>query len=431
MKILYLNNFRGFHKTFIDIRDINFFVGENSTGKTSVLKVLKSLLSSDFWITNNFDLSASDLGYFQEITSGLKGNNSYFEIGIADFFNNNAYKLKYIDSNGYPTISEINYVNQSFNLEVISINNNPRYRYSKNSNFLDDNFLEFFKIWVTQTMLGTEVYNDFSKDRNRYSSNLPLLFQIELELENINLDLIGRIPFSEKFYWFAPIRTNPKRIYDDPNSKHSPDGTHTPFILRDYLQSTADDSEREKKRKTEFILNKFGSDSGLFESVSIKQYEKDSTSPFQLQVVIAGKKLNFTNVGYGVSQILPLLTEIVTSPKGSIFSIQQPEVHLHPKGQAAFADFIYKSYVEENKTFIIETHSDYLIDRFRILLSKKTRKENGDMSDLFSQIVFFSRGIEGNQVNIIPINNNGQFCGELPKEYRDFFIKEQFDLLDI
>ena len=40
MTSIYLHNFRGFNNTHIDLQDINFFVGENSTGKTSILKII-------------------------------------------------------------------------------------------------------------------------------------------------------------------------------------------------------------------------------------------------------------------------------------------------------------------------------------------------------------------------------------------------------
>jgi hypothetical protein len=233
--------------------------------------------------------------------------------------------------------------------------------------------------------------------------------------------------FGANLYWFAPIRSHPKRIYDDPNSIKNPDGSHTPFLLRDQLVMPNNDGQREKKKKMEFILNKFGTDSGLFDSVSINEYGSTITSPFQVQITINGKKLNFTNVGYGVSQILPLLVEIIVSPMNSVFSVQQPEVHLHPRGQAAFGDFIYKSFIEEKKTFLIETHSDYLIDRFRIRLSKSDSK----IGNPNSQILFFTKGNNGNKVTSIKIHEDGKFDEDLPNEYRSFFIREQLELLNI
>lgn len=434
MKILYLNNYRGFNESFVEIGDINFLIGENSTGKTSVLKILRSLLTVDFWTKDDLSLSISDLGYFNEITSsGSDGNNSYFEVGLLDTEVESGVKLKYIESNGYPLISEISIVNRLINAEFINLKNEAKFRYKETPLKEEENFTHFFKNWVKKNLLGTEKFIEISEEKDDFSISFPLFLRLlmelnrELETNKINFNFFT---FGKDFFWFSPIRSNPRRVYDNPNSPHSPDGSHTPFLLRNYLQQTGDEAKKKKKQKIEFILGKFGMDSGLFESVSIFQYEKSITAPFQLQITIGGKKLNFTNVGYGVSQILPLLTEIIIGSNNSIFSIQQPEVHLHPKGQAAFADFILKAHLVENKSFIIETHSDYLIDRFRILLSKKNKNDE-KKSKLESQIIFFTRGMNGNQMNSIPINIDGTYAIELPSEYRNFFIKEQIELLDI
>ena len=99
-------------------------------------------------------------------------------------------------------------------------------------------------------------------------------------------------------------------------------------------------------------------------------------APFQLQVKVRGPKANINDVGYGVSQILPILVQILNpsisknarrDPTQSFFSLlQQPEIHLHPKAQAEFSSLLVKLASQTNQSFIIETHSDYMIDRTRI-----------------------------------------------------------------
>ena len=51
MPTIYLNNFRGFKKSYLTLTDVNFLVGENSTGKTSILKLIKLLSDPRFWFT--------------------------------------------------------------------------------------------------------------------------------------------------------------------------------------------------------------------------------------------------------------------------------------------------------------------------------------------------------------------------------------------
>ena len=63
------------------------------------------------------------------------------------------------------------------------------------------------------------------------------------------------------------------------------------------------------------------------------------SDPFQLQVKVrSGPRANLMDVGYGVSQILPILVDVMRpDTRSRTFLLQQPEVHLHPRGQAALA----------------------------------------------------------------------------------------------
>lgn len=76
--------------------------------------------------------------------------------------------------------------------------------------------------------------------------------------------------------------------------------------------------------------------------------------------------LELTDVGFGISQVLPILVQAYLSPVGSITIIEQPEIHLHPKMQAWLTDALIKIALGSSKRFIIETHSDALVRRLRL-----------------------------------------------------------------
>lgn len=132
--------------------------------------------------------------------------------------------------------------------------------------------------------------------------------------------------------------------------------------------------------------------------------------------------MSVSSVGYGVSQSLPVIVEIFSRARNSWFAIQQPEVHLHPKAQAALGEAFFDMATTENKKFIVETHSDYAIDRFRILLRKSNRK-------IKSQVLFFEKSDSGNRITPISINDQGELDSNQPESYRDFFMKEEMELL--
>ena len=78
MKLLYVNNFRGFSDTFIPVADVNFFVGENSTGKSSIMYLINLLGSPEFWLTQNFNNDEVELGNFKDIVSANADDKTYF-----------------------------------------------------------------------------------------------------------------------------------------------------------------------------------------------------------------------------------------------------------------------------------------------------------------------------------------------------------------
>ena len=96
-------------------------------------------------------------------------------------------------------------------------------------------------------------------------------------------------------------------------------------------------------RQMKSDLEEFGRKSGLFDEIFIKRLGRHEFEPFQMEVRKWGRrpkrrkgaKRNLIDVGYGVSQVLPLLVELLDPNGSSLLLLQQPEVHLHPSAQAA------------------------------------------------------------------------------------------------
>ncbi|MEL3918162.1 AAA family ATPase [Aeromonas enteropelogenes] len=85
----------------------------------------------------------------------------------------------------------------------------------------------------------------------------------------------------------------------------------------------------------------------------------------KITVVQDGVELEITDVGFGISQVIPILVQAFISPAGSITIVEQPEIHLHPKMQAWLTDALIQEALTYNKKFIIETHSEAIIRRIR------------------------------------------------------------------
>ena len=231
-------------------------------------------------------------------------------------------------------------------------------------------------------------------------------------------------PAPTPIVWFAPIRTRPRRTYDEYSLKFSAEGVHTPYLIKKILSFTT--SKQAEMNKFRDSIESFGRESGLFKSIGVKEYDpKSKASPFELDIRLNGEEpLNIKNVGYGVSQTLPIIIELLSKPKNSCFAIQQPEIHIHPKAQAALGDILYTLALTENKKFIIETHSDFIIDRLRTVY-RESKNDNKPSA----QIVFFERDTKGNNMHCIEISAEGELPETVPKAFREFFIREQMRLL--
>lgn len=172
-------------------------------------------------------------------------------------------------------------------------------------------------------------------------------------------------------------------------------------------------------------LSSFGKHSGLFEDVNIKRLSNTDGGPFQIIVRLSGAKSNIIDVGYGVSQALPIITDLVRAADETTFLIQQPEVHLHPRAQAELATFFAQIVRRKKHTVLIGTHSDYLIDRIRM-----EAREGKYIKSEDNAILFFER--EGLDVKSHPIylDELGNILGA-PRNYRDFFIREEYRSLGV
>ncbi|CAI1046821.1 Uncharacterized conserved protein [Serratia proteamaculans] len=93
--------------------------------------------------------------------------------------------------------------------------------------------------------------------------------------------------------------------------------------------------------------------------------------------------LELTDVGFGISQVLPILVQAYLSPEETLTIIEQPEIHLHPKMQAWLTDALINIALNENKKFLIETHSEALIRRIRLRIVDENSKLDKSMVRIY------------------------------------------------
>lgn len=422
MKKLYLDNYRGFDKLFIEFTDINFLVGENSTGKTSILQMVKFLENKRIFDLN-INKEITEFGDFKEVaTNPSEDIHIWYETiedNVKQFFlfvlrNDKGY-VKVKSANLLVVKNEVK-VNKNTKISLnLLIHGNKIYRRIREELEEDDINLSAWinsTIWISKT----KEFQDVTELNGLGSMVRFISLKKEENIVDIPLRVYSTLQSHNKVNRIDPIRAKPQRIYDPYNIKHSSDGQHIPLILKKVFDSLMK-SDKEVKKK---ILS-FWQKCWIYKDLSIKQFWENSLSPFEMLVNLWGWNYKISNVGYGISQILPILTEILLA-KSKSFLIQQPEIHLHPRAQAELWSLFFEL-TNKNKQFLVETHSDYIIDRYRLELKKSSTIDHK------AQILFFERKNKKNKVSPIEINKKWNFSINQPTAFRKFFIKESFALL--
>ena len=280
-----------------------------------------------------------------------------------------------------------------------------------------------------QIVTSSEVLNNYPLFLLLHSSQGEseggIAFSNYLKKKNKKAERRGFEPFDPlqnlSIFSTSPVRSRPKRTYDPTREFNDPEGSDVPMYLMRIEATEKKDWEMLKQQ-----LIEFGKSSGLFQSIKIKKLGRSLGAPFQLQFKVRGPTTNIIDVGYGVSQILPVLVQVLNPgisqrtrrPRLLNFTLlQQPEVHLHPRAQAEFSSLLAKLANQGNQTFIVETHSDYMIDRARIEI------RNGNIKPEDVSLVYFEP--KGNIVKVhnISFDKMANMIG-VPSHYGKFFLKE-------
>jgi Uncharacterized conserved protein len=420
----FIDEYRGFQNLIIELKNINFFVGENSTGKTSLISAITILSDIRLWLTGDIPIDLFDYSTFEDIHS-LNSVRPYFTMGIVDDDHRSIHLINFKDDNGLPKayqeiiFSEDVLIVLGFSIGKIQYRYLSNYLIPQYTNQSMKELLDFIDSKDFKKNKQKEIHiNNLIGQRLPFSVFRQVIQTNDIELSGFlkNKNFITDI-FNEGVTSLAPIRAKPLPLYSGSKQAFSNEGSHTPYILKDALS----------KGKNIDIVNairSFGCESGLFTDIEPFIYGDKQIAPFELLIRRGEGKYKISSVGYGVSQILPIIVDILFSPN-PIIMIQQPEVHLHPKAQAAFGEFLCKMSINKPKRkIIIETHSDYIIDRFRFTLKESDRKVS-------AKINFFSSNGKNNYVQDINIEPNGKYENVELSSFRSFFINETFKLMEI
>jgi predicted ATPase len=131
-----------------------------------------------------------------------------------------------------------------------------------------------------------------------------------------------------------------------------------------------------------------------------------------------------SNVGFGLTYCLPIVVACLSAPKGALLLLENPEAHLHPRGQSALGQLLARS-AADGVQIIVETHSDHVLNGIRVA-AKRAEIANDSVA-----VHFFSRDVESGESSIASpvLHANGRFS-DWPEGFFDEWSKALDELLD-
>lgn len=332
-------------------------------------------------------------------------------------------------------------------------NNNARQRnlFSNSPEKLNEEISAYKKCVDFLNKNNEEMLNDFKDEiKNFYSQNYLIftnvIFWDEASLKEDNLDYFNAMLFKPRnlyhYYdeinldldinhkissllyttsnliqsyfrsakYLGALRDNPERYYlTTPTAKN-----YVGKSGKDTIDIIAKNTVLKNK------INKQLKNLELGYSITPRKIPNEDIYLFLLKEEQSGITVSLNDVGFGVSQILPILVQSMLSQNETIL-IEQPEIHIHPKLQAElgtlFAECIKEPY---NNNFIIETHSENIILRLQKLIRQKI------LSSQDVTVIYVNKTEDGSICSHLRLNENGDFIDDWPNGFFEESFKEMF-----
>lgn len=306
LKNLKINNFKCFDSLSIELSNLNVFAGINSMGKSSVIQAILLLKQS-------FDMGA--------ITKGLHLNGDVTRIGTG-------YDLMYRNSN-----------QDSISIEIdCNANYYWTYYYEKDSDFQK----------IDRTNVDADSFDD------------------------INI-------FFPTFSYISAERIGPQRFYE--KSYHEiferNQVGYRGELFADYLAERGLKDKVENKcvihQDVKSFLLVYQAEAWLSEispGIHINSKKYSEAGIVGIGYKVFDNEYTPLNVGFGLSYVAPIVISLLKAKAGDLVILENPEAHLHPKGQRKMGELIAKA-CAGGVQVIVETHSDHLLNGIRLAVKNK------------------------------------------------------------
>jgi len=230
----------------------------------------------------------------------------------------------------------------------------------------------------------------------------------------------------QRIHYLGPLREYPQRQYTWAGERPEHVGWRGERVIDAILaarERRINPGRKKRRYRFEVVIARWLKQMGLIESFEVRPIA-EGRRDFEVLVKSTGvtTSANLTDVGFGVSQVLPVLVECFYATHGSTIIMEQPEIHLHPSVQASLADlFIEAVHAWEDGRargiqLLVESHSEHLLRRLQ-------RRIAEEVIDRASVAIYVCRsGASGSRIEPLDVDLYGNITN-----WPDSFFGDEVD----
>lgn len=428
MKAIRLERFKGYEDSgWIDLnKPITLIFGNNSSGKSaflsSILMLKQSVGSMDsekpfiFNAKNGIDIGSFEDAVFQHnvdfkkpmiFSFEVEVDRTYKEIGLNE--GNSvvlSIKVAYNKKRRFNTLIGFDLLSMHDKRLIMGMHKKTN-AFSAKPHYetdLDVNISNLKVHWFNFIPLLSAVDEKISE---------MIIMELSILSRHVAIDISK---FLDRMAHVGPLRQEPQRTYHftgETPVNVGRDGSNAPqILLLDKYSAT-----------TKRIIDDVNSKLKIMGYSLSWDILKGGIAHIMLTDLSSNKEYNLKDVGFGISQLLPLLIQGYDLNESQFILLEQPEIHLHPSAQSNLGDFFIEL-SKQNKFFIIETHSEHILLRLRRRIADKTIS-NEDVN-----IYFVERKDGKSIISNIKLDDYGQMVS-VPDGFKSFFSDDYNETMEI
>ena len=343
----------------IALKPITLVLGRNSAGKTSILQPLRMLKQTmeatdagTYLLLDGTKQDGVNLGAYSDV---VNGHDEKREMGVGIDLPESGVSVdvRFKQVEKRPVIDSLVYRIKGERVEVTRGPNaayqlsSPRFRLP---NWDGSNTVHVPKKEVYDPGRAIEFSEQALKDLGSLG-------------ETVRGAMVALKKGFEAFHFLGPLRPPPARevtwSQQDP-TRLSSNGSETVQAL---LSNETGRNKGTLKQAVSYWLQRLD----LADAIEVSQVGR--TRLYQIEVIRKGNRSNIVDVGFGVSQILPVVVLLHFVPEGSVILCEDPDAHLHPMAQTRLADLFVEVARKRRLQVLVETHSEHMFRRLQTLMA--------------------------------------------------------------